>query len=134
INVLKSERDKSKLIALNIAKKNEEIIKKQNQLLEEKVAERTNELQSINISLEKSITDLKQTQKKLIASEKMASLGQLIAGIAHEINNPVNFISSNLMPIQRDIFDFYRIIKEAEKIIKSSGDEVMIDNFNNIKD
>lgn len=134
INVLKSERDKSKLIALNIAKKNEEIIKRQNQLLEEKVAERTNELQEINISLERSITDLKQTQKKLIASEKMASLGQLIAGIAHEINNPVNFISSNLMPIQRDIFDFYKIIKGAETIIYESQNEQMIADFKFIKD
>jgi two-component system sensor histidine kinase ChiS len=47
-------------------------------------------------ALERSLVELKQTQAKLIQSEKMSSLGQLVAGIAHEINNPVSFIHGNL--------------------------------------
>lgn len=42
-------------------------------------------------------------QEQMISSEKMASLGQLTAGIAHEINNPINFVSSNISPLKRDL-------------------------------
>ena len=50
--------------------------------------------------LAKTLTDLNQTQIQLVHSEKMSSLGQLVAGIAHEVNNPINFIHGNLAPIQ----------------------------------
>jgi signal transduction histidine kinase/streptogramin lyase len=62
-------------------------LKKENRILEEKVALRTNQLQ-------KSLEDLKSTQTQLIQSEKMASLGELTAGIAHEIQNPLNFVNN----------------------------------------
>ncbi len=60
---------------------------KKNILLDEKVKLRTNELNQ-------SLADLKQTQTQLIQSEKMASLGELTAGIAHEIQNPLNFVNN----------------------------------------
>ena len=53
-------------------------------------------LQEKNILLEQAMTDLKQAQAQLVQNEKMVSLGQLVAGIAHEINNPVCFIHGNL--------------------------------------
>ncbi len=56
--------------------------------------------------LESTLTELKQTQAQMIHTEKMSSLGQLVAGIAHEINNPVNFIHGNLMPAQEYYQDF----------------------------
>jgi len=50
------------------------------------------------LQLQKTLHELRQTQAQLIQTEKMSSLGQLVAGIAHEINNPVNFIYGNLKP------------------------------------
>ncbi|HCV31487.1 MAG TPA: serine/threonine protein kinase [Microcoleaceae bacterium UBA9251] len=58
-------------------------------VLETRVAERTQELQA-------TLSELRRTQVQLIQSEKMSSLGQLVGGIAHEINNPINFIYGNL--------------------------------------
>ncbi|WP_336517116.1 ATP-binding protein [Pollutibacter soli] len=62
-------------------------LKRENQILEEKVTHRT-------AQLNKSLEDLKLTQSQLVQSEKMASLGELTAGIAHEIQNPLNFINN----------------------------------------
>ncbi|WP_336515437.1 two-component regulator propeller domain-containing protein [Pollutibacter soli] len=62
-------------------------LRKENRKLEEKVARRTAQLQQ-------SLDELKSTQKQLIQSEKMASLGELTAGIAHEIQNPLNFVNN----------------------------------------
>ncbi|MEB3162915.1 MAG: ATP-binding protein [Prochlorothrix sp.] len=67
-----------------------------NQTLEDRVQERTLELRARNQDLAKTLSRLKQTQTQLIQTEKMSSLGQMVAGIAHEINNPVNFIFGNL--------------------------------------
>ncbi|NEO83123.1 MAG: HAMP domain-containing protein [Spirulina sp. SIO3F2] len=64
--------------------------------LEEKVSIRTQEVESKNKVLETTLSKLKQTQAQLIQTEKMAGLGQMVAGIAHEVNNPVNFIHGNL--------------------------------------
>ncbi len=64
--------------------------------LEEKVAQRTQELNEKNMRLEEAMDELRTTQSQLIQTEKMSSLGQMVAGIAHEINNPVNFIYANI--------------------------------------
>jgi two-component system NtrC family sensor kinase len=96
INVFKAEKERSQEEKMVALKENERIIREQNVMLEQKVEERTHEL---NQSLE----DLKQAQSQLVESEKMASLGQLTAGIAHEINNPINFVTSNINPLKRDV-------------------------------
>jgi signal transduction histidine kinase len=66
--------------------------------------------------LEQTLKELQQTQTQLIQTEKMSSLGQLVAGIAHEINNPVNFIHGNLKHIDsytQDLLELLQLYQEA---------------------
>lgn len=58
-------------------------------------------LRAKNVELEKAHADLQQSQMRIIHQEKMATIGQLTAGVAHEINNPIGFISSNLVTLQK---------------------------------
>ncbi|AFY44031.1 ATP-binding sensor histidine kinase [Nostoc sp. PCC 7107] len=67
-------------------------------ILEQKVEERTQALTAKATQLESTLDKLYSTQSQLIQAEKMSGLGQLVAGIAHEINNPINFIYGNLQP------------------------------------
>ncbi|MEO8086869.1 MAG: two-component regulator propeller domain-containing protein [Bacteroidota bacterium] len=69
-------------------------LRKQTVVLEERVTRRTHELSEKNTELTATMTNLRSTQDQLIQSEKMASLGQLTAGIAHEIQNPLNFVNN----------------------------------------
>ena len=104
INILKKEKEKEQAERLKALAENEQLIREQNVMLEDKVKIRTDEL-------EQALRNLQNTQSQLVNQEKMASLGQLTAGIAHEINNPINFVSSNIMPLKRDIKDIMEVIE-----------------------
>jgi len=103
INTLKKEKENSQMRMVEVVLENERIVREQNVMLEEKVAARTEQLWVVNESLEKAMTDLQEAQAQLVESEKTASLGLLTAGIAHEINNPINFVSSGIKPLSRDV-------------------------------
>lgn len=85
-----------------------------NQLIRQ-VKQLLEELQAKNADLEQALEQLSRQQVQMIQSEKMSSLGQLVAGVAHEINNPVNFIHGNLRPLHQyvddlmGLLDLYRI-------------------------
>ncbi|SHG01131.1 sensor histidine kinase [Pedobacter caeni] len=116
INIFKKEKEDSQSEALRILTENEKLVREQNVILEIKVKERTEALENINSSLNDALSNLKEAQSQLVDSEKMASLGQLTAGIAHEINNPINFVTSNIKPLQMDIDDLNELINKYENL------------------
>ena len=82
---------------VQVTEEKRDLLANQNKILEQKVDERTNELNN-------SLQNLKATQSQLIQSEKMASLGELTAGIAHEIQNPLNFVN-NFSEVNAELID-----------------------------
>ncbi|MEM9217865.1 MAG: response regulator [Cyanobacteria bacterium P01_F01_bin.150] len=68
------------------------------------------QLRSLNRDLEKALSDLKTTQAQLVQAEKMSSLGQMVAGIAHEINNPISFIDGNIDPLEKYISELKELL------------------------
>ena len=80
--------------------------------LEDKVRVRTEQLRATNEELETAYRNLQATQMQLIQREKMASVGQLVAGVAHELNNPIGFVSSNAATLE-DFVGRLRAIVEA---------------------
>jgi two-component system NtrC family sensor kinase len=114
INYYRHQKDESQDASLRIAKENERLITEQNINLENKVKERTTELIETNQSLSITIENLKAAQFKLVETEKMASLGQLTAGVAHEINNPINFVSANVAPLRLDFNELFELLEKYD--------------------
>ena len=85
----------------------EVLVRIQNQLT---IRRLQTKLQLQNGELKEALSSLQKTQSQLVQKEKMAILGQLVAGIAHEINNPVSFIVGNLKPARRYIEDLLELI------------------------
>lgn len=119
IKMLTIEREAARKNEIKLLKEKEEIIAKQKNLLETKVKERTKDL-------EKALESIEATKNKLIESEKLASIGELTAGIAHEINNPINFVTSNIGSLRKDFEDLLRLIDTYEKINPNNLQEQLL--------
>jgi PAS domain S-box-containing protein len=76
-----------------------------------------NEIRAKNEELEKNLARIKEMHIQLVMSEKMASLGEITAGVAHEIKNPLNFITGTIEPLKRDISDLLEVLEKYESVI-----------------
>jgi signal transduction histidine kinase len=123
INIYKKEKEESQQKTVETLKENKKIIENQNVILERSVKERT-------IELNKTLNDLKQAQVQLVQAEKMSSLGLLTAGIAHEINNPINFVSSSIIPLKQDLEDINILLNKYEELESTTN---IFEKLNEIK-
>jgi signal transduction histidine kinase len=90
-----------------------------NSKLEELVEKRTEQLATKNSELQSTFDELKLAQQQLIQTEKMASMGQLAAGLAHEINNPVGFVKSNVGSLSRYTHSFIQLHALVNELMHS---------------
>ncbi|WP_052323364.1 sensor histidine kinase [Flexithrix dorotheae] len=98
-------------------------MKKEEIRLKRIIEERTRLITKQKEELYATLENLKSTQTKLINSEKMASLGVLTAGIAHEINNPVNYINSGIAGLKKSLNHLYVVLREYESIDQENFEE-----------
>jgi PAS domain S-box-containing protein len=82
---------------------------------EEKLKEQNIALQELARSEHLAHEDLKSAQSRMVQTEKLASLGQLVAGVAHEINNPLAFVSNNVAVLERDLHDLIELVSLYRK-------------------
>ncbi|OEU71877.1 MAG: hypothetical protein BA864_11110, partial [Desulfuromonadales bacterium C00003093] len=90
--------------------------------LNKRMQETSDEIKVKNEKLEYTLKQLKNTQAQIVQAEKMASVGQLAAGVAHEINNPTGFVSSNLKTLADYLNDINRLIKQYRMLITELKD------------
>ncbi|HEY9799529.1 MAG TPA: ATP-binding protein [Leptolyngbyaceae cyanobacterium] len=96
-------------------------------LLYEQSIQATAQAKAQTEKLQQALHELQLAQTKLIQSEKMSSLGQLMAGVAHEINNPVNFICGNLKYVADYAKDLLHLLQEYEKLIPQMPPELEVE-------
>jgi len=92
-----------------------------------------NELISKNKELESTLTKINDIHAQMLLSEKMASLGEITAGVAHEIKNPLNFITGNIEPLQRDVSDVLEILNKFEALVREHQLKSVLSEFDSIK-
>lgn len=107
---------------------------KYSQVLEQKVAERTQDLNEKNSELENTLKKLQGMQQQLIIQEKMASLGNLVAGVAHEVNNPIGAVKSSAHVLTRCIHKIVDTLNKSKNIDDIRNDDLFQQALSMLKD
>jgi two-component system NtrC family sensor kinase len=92
------------------------------------------ELQQRHAELRQAYLRLNGAQEKLLQSEKMASIGQLAAGVAHEINNPIGYVHSNLGSLQEYLRSLFTVIESYERALRAPDPKALIPEIDDIRD
>jgi len=110
-----AHNDDIKTLRSRIKSQEEEIL-----TLREELVSTAVDMQKQKRELELTVENLKLAQSQLVQSEKMASVGVLTAGIAHELNNPINFMSGNVHPLQLDLEEVFALLEKYEQTISKN--------------
>ena len=124
---IESQKKKLENLFISLRIKNDELHQQNEEIVTQKdnLALLNHELEKQKFELNKTLEELTQAQTHLVQSEKMASLGQLTAGVAHELNNPINFVSASIKPLQRNVEDLLSLLDKYQSVVdekKLSGD------------
>lgn len=115
VDDMDAQNDDIKTLQSRIKSQEEEIL-----MLREELVSTAVDMQKQKRELELTVENLKLAQSQLVQSEKMASVGVLTAGIAHELNNPINFMSGNVHPLQRDLEEVFALLEKYEETISKN--------------
>ena len=85
-------------------------------------------------TLQETLSELKDTQLMLVHSEKMNAMGQLVAGVAHEVNNPIAFVYSNLFSFEKYISEFVQAYKQLEELIVTNCNQELVNLAHEIRE
>ena len=100
---------------------NQEVNNLQRQLIKEKK------------NLQTTLAELKETQHLLIHSEKMNAMGKLVAGVAHELNNPIAFVYSNLFSLDKYVAEVFDTIRQYENAAELNGNQELIESIKQLR-
>jgi PAS domain S-box-containing protein len=106
---------------------------------EKLLREQNERLEAAALTEREAMEALKLAQSRMVQSEKLASLGQMVAGVAHEINNPLSFVGNNIAVLQRDLTDLRELLllyQEADAVIATERPELLsrIEQFRDVAD
>jgi signal transduction histidine kinase len=130
---IESQKKKLENLFVSLRIKNDELCQQNEEIVTQKdhLAMLNHELEKQKYELKHTLNELTKAQTHLVQSEKMASLGQLTAGVAHELNNPINFISASIKPLQRNVEDLLALLAKYDAVITKND---LSDGFGEVED